>query len=135
MEGWNGGSPAIQNRTWTILRATPSEPILITPTHHKNLRNVYIGMLWRRAEEVLREFKEITFIGYSLPGDDLHIKYLFKRALSTRKSEGPPINVVDYAADPEDSQVRRNYEGFFGKSIRYFHEGFESYVDRELGPT
>jgi hypothetical protein len=39
------------------------QPILITPTHLKDLRNVHIGILWRKTEETLRRAKRITFIG------------------------------------------------------------------------
>ena len=108
------------------------EPVLITPTHLKDLRNYHLSTIWRAAEEVLRRAQQITFIGYSLPGDDLHIKYLFKRALETRYvNESPKIVVVDYhnrMREPEGSQVEANYRRFFGQ-IEFHPDGFDVYMD------
>jgi len=109
------------------------QPILITPTHLKDLRNVHIGILWRKAEEALRQARRITFIGYSLPGDDLHIKYLFKRAIVTRHGwKKPEIIVVDYARGNNITPVQENYVRFFGKDVVYYRKGFEKYVE-EMG--
>jgi hypothetical protein len=109
------------------------QPILITPTHLKDLRNVHIGILWRKAEEALRRAKRITFIGYSLPGDDLHIKYLFKRAIVTRHEwKKPEITVVDYAEGTNVTSVQENYMRFFGKDVIYYRKGFENYV-KQMG--
>ena len=108
------------------------EPVLITPTHLKDLRNYHLSTIWRIAEEALRRASRITFIGYSLPGDDLHIKYLFKRAIETRYMDEPPvIVVVDYhnqLREPEGSQVEANYRRFFGK-IEFHPDGFDAYMD------
>jgi hypothetical protein len=108
------------------------EPVLVTPTHIKDLRNSHLARIWRRAEECLRGAERITFIGYSLPGDDLHVKYLFKRAMETRPPGTPPpaIVVVD-KGNPRTSQVRANYERFFGKDcVRYHGEGFDAWVKK-----
>jgi hypothetical protein len=108
------------------------EPVLITPTHLKDLRNYHLSTIWRAAEEVLRRASRITFIGYSLPGDDLHIKYLFKRAIETRYMDAPPaIVVVDYhnrSREPQGSQVEANYRRFFGQ-IEFHPDGFDAYMD------
>lgn len=108
------------------------EPVLITPTHLKDLRNPHLARVWRQAEECLRSARRITFIGYSLPGDDLHVKYLFKRALETRPADAnPPTIVVVNKDNPRNSEIRRNYERFFGKRSVHFHgEGFDAWVRR-----
>lgn len=109
------------------------EPVLITPTHLKDLRNHHLSLIWRAAEEALRRAHRITFIGYSLPGDDLHIKYLFKHALETRYlNEAPKIVVVDYhnqQREPQGSQVEANYRRFFG-DIEFHSHGFDAYIDQ-----
>ena len=109
------------------------EPVLVTPTHLKDLRNPHLARIWRRAEECLRGARRIVFIGYSLPGDDLHVKYLFKRAMETRApgTEPPSIVVVD-KGDARTSEVRRNYERFFGRrAVRFHGEGFDKWVTRQ----
>jgi hypothetical protein len=106
------------------------EPVLITPTHLKDLRNPHLAGIWRRAEECLRGARRITFIGYSLPGDDLHVKYLLKRAMETRPRGAPPprIEVVDKGR-AATSAVRRSYERFFGTPLVRFHgAGFDAWL-------
>jgi len=107
------------------------EPILITPTHLKDLRNVHLGMLWRKAEQALRQARRVTFIGYSLPADDLHIKFLLKRAFETRLRR-PEIAVVDLAKGRKRTQTQENYERFFGTDLIYHRRGFESFVADNL---
>ena len=105
------------------------EPILITPTHLKDMRNVHLGMLWRKAEQLLRDARKVTFIGYSLPPDDLHVKFLLKRAFETRRHhKHPSIDVVDFARGRKRTQVQENYERFFGRDITYYRCGFDKYV-------
>lgn len=112
---------------------TDLEPILITPTHLKDMRNIHLGMLWRKAEQLLRDARKVTFIGYSLPADDLHIKFLLKRAFETRQHQKrPSIVVVDVAKGHRRSQVKDNYGRFFGRGIRYYWRGFEGYVTAEM---
>jgi SIR2-like protein len=109
------------------------EPILITPTHLKDLRNVHLASIWRAAEGYVRQAKQVTFIGYSLPGDDLHIKYLFKRGLTGRSSPTPPrITVVDFSEDRGVTSVQKNYQCFFGGNVHYYRHGFERYVREEV---
>jgi hypothetical protein len=109
------------------------EPILITPTHLKDMRNIHLGMLWRKAEQLLREARQVTFIGYSLPGDDLHIKFLLKRAFETRRyPKRASIVVVDFATGTKRTQVQDNYDRFFGSDVQYYRRGFEKYVTAEL---
>jgi hypothetical protein len=113
------------------------EPILVTPTQLKDLRNTHLARIWQEAERTIRRARSVTFVGYSLPGDDLHVKYLFKRAVETRRP-GPPnlrITVVD-KGDEKTSQVKRNYERFFGKRlVTYYGGGFDAWLNSEFGPA
>jgi hypothetical protein len=108
------------------------QPVLITPTHLKDLRNVHLAQLWRQAEETLRRAGKITFVGYSFPGDDLHIKYLFKRAIETRSGGADPPKITVVEKQPENSEVERNYRRFFGDELKFFRHGFDEYVEHEL---
>lgn len=123
-----------QGSTVTAIR--DFHPILVTPTQLKDLRNPHLARIWQKAERILRSARTITFIGYSLPGDDLHVKYLFKRAIETRTSGMKPLRiaVVD-KGDQETSQVKRNYERFFGKRlVTYFGDGFDAWLDKHFSP-
>lgn len=133
-------SKAVEN-LWRFYNATPApgleqledlEAVLITPTHLKDLRNAHLARIWRRAEECLREARRITFIGYSLPGDDLHVKYLFKRALETRAPGAPEASIV---VVNHGEGARENYERFFGRRLKRYHpEGFEAWVQSAAAP-
>ena len=115
------------------------EPMMITPTHLKDLRNVHVASLWMQAGDLLRTATSITFIGYSLPGDDLHIKYLFKRALQAR-GKPPKITLVNWVSPEERARlgkgekaaVVQNYERFFGTDVKAHLDGFETYVKSSM---
>lgn len=112
------------------------QPVMVTPTHLKDLRNVHLAGVWRRAEEAVRAARRITFIGYSLPGDDLHVKYLFKRAIQTRRgAAGPRIVVVDLAKGRKPTAVEERYRRFFGPDVAYYRKGFARYVAEEIRPV
>ena len=97
------------------------------------MRNIHLRMLWRKAEQLLREAPKVTFIGYSLPPDDLHIKFLLKRAFETRHHrKRPSIVVVDFTKEDGRTTVQSNYDRFFGRGVRYYRRGFEQYVTTEM---
>ncbi len=99
-------------------------PLMITPTHLKDFRNPHVTAIWRRAAGVIRHACRLTFIGYSLPGDDIHVKYLFKHALATSPDGGRPEIVV---VDPAEAVVS-NYERFFGYVTEHYPEGFAAFA-------
>jgi hypothetical protein len=71
---------------------------------------------WFSAEQLLRHSKKWVFIGYSLPTADFEFKYLLKRVQLSRQ---PPEFVVITGGTPEQADVTyRNYQRFFGRSIR-----------------
>ena len=108
------------------------EAVVVTPTHLKDLRNPHLTRIWRRAEECLRAADRIVFIGYSLPGDDLHVKYLLKRSLETREAAGSPAVVVVNKGRQKNNSVRANYERFFGREfVEYYGGGFDAWIRRQ----
>ena len=111
------------------------EPILITPTHLKDLRNAHLARVWHAAEAYIRRAGRLTFVGYSLPGDDLHIKYLFKRGIAGRRPGEPPpqITVVDFAKGDDVTPTQQNYQRFFGGTVTYYRRGFKQYVSEMPG--
>jgi hypothetical protein len=85
---------------------------------------------WFSAEQLLRESPKWVFIGYSLPTADFEFKYLLKRVQLSRT---PPEFVVITGGAAEQADVTyRNYQRFFGRSIRRDDSGFFS---ERLSPT
>ena len=42
-------------------------PIIVPPTYFKNMSNVYLSLVWNKAEHAFREADLIIFCGYSFP--------------------------------------------------------------------
>ncbi|HEY0426315.1 MAG TPA: hypothetical protein VGC76_00785 [Pyrinomonadaceae bacterium] len=107
-------------------------PILITPTHRKDYRNPHVSQVWYQAERELRQAKRAIFIGYSLPDDDVEVIYLLKRGLTRQNgSDAPEITVVEYDKDRRNLKkhpVGARYRTLFGDKIKWFNDGFESYL-------
>jgi hypothetical protein len=84
---------------------------------------------WFSAERTLRKARKWVFIGYSLPLADFEFKHLLKRVQLSRSS--PPEFVIITGGSPSQIDATyRNYQGFFGRSIKrkrnFFEEGLSS---------
>lgn len=99
----------------------PRVPIIIPPTFFKVMSNVYLQLIWKRAEEELKRAGRIIFCGYSFPEADMHIKYLLKRAEVNRMGEAPKVFIVNEHPDKTEQQRQREkdrYERFFREKER-----------------
>ena len=87
------------------------------------------------GNDIIIDYCSAKYFFYSLPGDDLHIKYLFKRALQAR-AKPPKIILVNWVSPEERARlgagekaaVVQNYERFFGTDVKAHVDGFETYV-------
>lgn len=94
----------------------PRVPIIIPPTFFKVMSNVFLQMIWKRAEEELKRASRIIFCGYSFPDADIHVKYLLKRAEMNRVGSPPSIFIVNEHPDKTEQQRQQEedrYERFF----------------------
>jgi len=73
---------------------TRMEPIIIPPTFYKEMTNLFIRQVYKKADEIIRQAKRIYICGYSFPDADLHVKYLFKRS-ETFNNKTPEIYVIN----------------------------------------
>ena len=46
-------------------------PLLVAPSHLKDYRNPHFSRVWFEAQRVLRQADRATFVGYSMPDDDV----------------------------------------------------------------
>jgi len=105
-------------------------PMLISPSHQKDYRNPHIVEIWRRADMALRQARQLIFVGYSLPEDDIHVQYLLKRAAG-HLHDGD-VTVVEF--DPvakrpaAEHPVGRRYSWLFGDGIRWCPDGFQEWL-------
>lgn len=106
-------------------------PIIVPPTMFKDMSNLFLAMVWKKAEELLQEVDHIVFCGYSFPDADLHVKYLLKR-VQINRSRPPRFTVCNEHNNKdlyEREQERSRFKRFLGRHVDYTKHSFESFVD------
>jgi hypothetical protein len=53
-------------------------PLIIPPTYLKDFSAPIFRRLWNRCTDVLSTPRKIIFLGYSLPAEDLHARFIFR---------------------------------------------------------
>jgi len=107
-------------------------PVIVPPTFFKEMSNVFLSIVWNKAEQSLREVERVIFCGYSFPDSDMHVKYLIKRIQSNRPDpSGLKIVIVNYHSgkniqSAESEQSR--YSRFLGRSVVYTTLSFEDFA-------
>lgn len=102
-------------------------PVVVAPTWHKNYSNPHMSAIWLKAGQILRQAKEVIFIGYSLPEADHRLRYLFKKNIWRQNVNNvPKIHVV---TGSENSESIKRYQTLFGPEINFHTDGFESFVN------
>lgn len=108
-------------------------PIIVPPTFYKDFTNVFLNLIWNKAEQDLLDCKHIIFCGYSFPDADMHIKYLLKRIQKNRASNDLKISVVNNHTGKLDSVKKEEeyrYKRFLGDSINYTEFSFENFAKK-----
>jgi len=106
-------------------------PIIIPPTYYKNMNNVFLNVIWYKAEQLLRDAEHIIFCGYSFPDADIHIKYLLKRIETNRKNKPLRITVINNFNKKNDKQKEEEeirFKRFFCYGIDYKENSFEDFA-------
>jgi NAD-dependent SIR2 family protein deacetylase len=109
-------------------------PIIVPPTFYKDMSRVFLGEIWNKAEQALRQVEQIIFCGYSFPDADMHIKYLLKRVQANRPNpKRLRFTVVNHHADKSPQQAdeeERRYHRFLGDKVVDYKtsSGFEEFV-------
>lgn len=111
-------------------------PIIIPPTFFKVMSNYYLQMVWRKAENALKQAKRIFFCGYSFPDADIHIKYIIKR-VEINRGITPEIFIINNHEEKLDAQrknERLRYKRFFKdmQKVHYTYQSFENFCERGI---
>jgi NAD-dependent SIR2 family protein deacetylase len=106
-------------------------PLIVPPTFFKDFSNPFLGIIWNKVENVLREVDQVVFCGYSFPDADMHIKYLLKRADKNGQADiqftvinNPGHHVTKKAEALEQARFSR----FLGKRVNYTESSFEEFA-------
>ncbi|MBI3467057.1 MAG: SIR2 family protein [Planctomycetes bacterium] len=107
------------------------KPVLVPPTHRKELEGYGIGRIWEKAAESIERADTITVIGYSFPDADIEAKWLFKSSVA-RGGKKPKLVLVD----PSRS-TRLRIAGLFAKTVREGpeFECFEQFCESNVTAT
>jgi hypothetical protein len=89
------------------VRAAMLRPLLVPPTWHKSFNGAFLRV-WDAAMAALAAATRIILIGFSIPPNDLHFKYLLAAGLQDNSSLRS-IKIVD----PRAGKLRLQYEEVF----------------------
>ena len=106
-------------------------PIIVPPTYFKNMSNVYLSLVWNKAEHAFREADLIIFCGYSFPEADMHIKYMLKRVQTTRDNKPLKFIVINNHTNKLSSALEKEemrYKRFLGEDIIFTKSSFEDFA-------
>jgi len=115
----------------------PLRHVIVAPSTQRTYRIPQVLATWAAATEALRTAKEWTFVGYSLPSEDLAIRSLLFRAYNARglwADETKPIEEWQHRPPPGITVVqkgdgaRRAYELLFGRSVDYLGNGLQAWL-------
>ena len=106
-------------------------PIVIPPTYFKVLSNIFIQLVWYRAEQLLKSCRVWVFCGYSFPDADMHVKYLLKKVQVN--SEPPKVVIINWHQGKEPQvaeEEERRYRRFLGaaSNVEYHQTSFEQFA-------
>jgi NAD-dependent SIR2 family protein deacetylase len=104
-------------------------PIIVPPTFYKDMSNVFLSIIWNRAEQSLRMADHIIFCGYSFPDADMHVKYLIKRIQTNRRQpmRFTVINNHPRKLESVSHSESERYKRFLGPLVTYTDKSFEEF--------
>jgi hypothetical protein len=97
--------------------------VLVAPSLVRDIRDPNLLQIWKAAIEAIRTADRLTFIGYSLPPEDLAIKSVIMRGLNGRTKKRLDVEVVQKGVE-----TKQNYTNLFGNRITYYDEGLPQYL-------
>ncbi len=101
----------------------PIVPVIIPPVYKKELRYREFRLMWRQAWVALREARELYIIGFSLPPEDLHMRFVMRSALRVNRMER--AGRLRVALVNPDRAIFLRFSRLFESPIRYFECAFE----------
>jgi hypothetical protein len=103
----------------------PLRTELVTPSFIREVRDRSLLSIWKSAGEALRLATEWTFIGYSLPPEDVAIRSLLVRSFLGHGGARPKVRVVG-----RTDQVGLRYRMMFPRS-EYTVDGLEGFLNEQ----
>lgn len=97
------------------------EPFMQFPTYAKEIEQEQLVQIWSLASQALEECSEISFVGYSLPSSDTHVRALLLPLRNRVKSNKVKVKII---TGKEYKETIERWKKFFGEtnSVEYIQE-------------
>ncbi|MGC1604753.1 MAG: SIR2 family protein [Candidatus Acidiferrum sp.] len=102
---------------------TRRDAVFVPLVGQKSPNDTALKAIWKEAERVLSESREIIFAGFSLSPDDQNIRDLLKRALADGHTS--KVTVVLHRRDPETIE---RYREIYGDRMESYESGWVEYL-------
>lgn len=108
---------------------TLRKAVIVPPSLIKEYSNPHLENIWQRMAEELKNAKRIVFIGYSLSGADISVKYFLKQSLSVNYYEMYDRDAFSIIVVNTSKEAIKEYARWFGKDkIEVINDKFSKYV-------
>jgi hypothetical protein len=105
-------------------------PIIIPPAIKKKWPYREFEIIWKGVWKALRHAKEINILGFSLPPEDLHVRFIMRSAIRANEAAAQTpltINLVN-----PDKNVFLRFSRLIRTKISYFESALENVPLEEL---
>jgi hypothetical protein len=129
----NGARTAIAGRgKCPRCEGTRRNAVFVPLVGHKTPNDPALKAIWKEAERVLSESREIVFAGFSLSPDDKGIRNLLKRALAVGHTS--KVTVVLHESQPETIE---RYRKIYDDRVESHESGWVEYLRKRnlAGPA
>ena len=97
-------------------------PVIVPPLIRKKWKYKEFDRIWRCAWRALRTAEEIYIIGFSLPPEDLHVRFVIRSAVRiNEETRAAPLRVT--VVNP-DKTVYLRFDRLMKTRVNYFESGF-----------
>jgi hypothetical protein len=108
----------------------PILPVIIPPSVVKEWKYEEFDEIWRRTWSSMRYADEIYIIGFSLPPEDLHVRFVMRSALRANENDRQ-YPLILKLVNP-DRAVHQRFTQLIDSPIKYYECGFDRISTEEL---
>jgi hypothetical protein len=112
---------------------SPITPIIVPPLVNKKWKYLEFDRIWRSTWRALRTANDIHLIGFSLPPEDLHVRFVIRSAIRiNEQTRSAPLRVT--VVNP-DKAVYLRFDRLMKTRVHYFESGFARVKLKDLATS
>jgi len=110
--------------------SSPMTPVIVPPLMRKEWKYKEFDRIWRCVWRALRTADEIHIVGFSLPPEDLHVRFVMRSAVRiNEETRSTPLRIT--IVNP-DKAVYLRFDRLMKSKVNYFESGFGGIKLEEL---